>query len=40
LRINVGGEEHINAEVADLEKIWRTSLAESLRAEVLAAAAE
>ncbi|MCA1615678.1 MAG: phosphoribosylformylglycinamidine synthase subunit PurL [Acidobacteria bacterium] len=40
LRICVGGREAVSREVAELERAWRTSLADRLRAEALAAAAE
>jgi phosphoribosylformylglycinamidine synthase len=40
LRITVGGAEAVSREVAELERAWRTSLSDRLRAEALAAAAE
>jgi phosphoribosylformylglycinamidine synthase len=40
LRVSVAGREVVAREVAELERAWRTSLADRLRAEALAAAAE
>jgi phosphoribosylformylglycinamidine synthase len=40
LHITVNGVEAISREVAELERAWRTSLSNRLRAEALAAAAE
>jgi phosphoribosylformylglycinamidine synthase len=40
LRVSVGGTETISREVVELERAWRASLSNRLRAEVLAAAAE
>ncbi|HYN84541.1 MAG TPA: phosphoribosylformylglycinamidine synthase subunit PurL [Pyrinomonadaceae bacterium] len=40
LRVSVGGDEVVAAEVSELERAWRTSLDERLRGEAHAAAAE
>jgi phosphoribosylformylglycinamidine synthase len=40
LRIESDGEDVIQADIAEIETAWRSSLKEKLQAEVLAAAAE
>ncbi|HEU4597609.1 MAG TPA: phosphoribosylformylglycinamidine synthase subunit PurL [Pyrinomonadaceae bacterium] len=40
LRVTVGGQECVAQSVVELETLWRTSLGDKLKAEVLAAAAE